>query len=79
MEMCYSIPAGYRMDSDGVLRYIGPRFEDEVRYPMRNARQSKATLCPVCGGNGTIKDNYNATAVTEKICHGCNGKGWVSV
>ena len=30
----------------------------------------KATKCPVCEGTGKYK---------EKECHGCDGKGWVSV
>lgn len=29
-----------------------------------------AEKCPVCNGAG----KYN-----EKICHGCNGKGWIEV
>ena len=30
----------------------------------------KAVLCPVCNGLGKYK---------KKSCHGCEGKGWVSV
>jgi len=30
----------------------------------------KAVICPVCEGSGKYKD---------KKCHGCDGKGWVSV
>ena len=30
----------------------------------------KATKCPVCEGTGKYE---------EKTCHGCDGKGWVSV
>jgi len=29
-----------------------------------------AEKCPLCKGAGTVK---------EKTCHGCNGKGWVTV
>lgn len=29
-----------------------------------------AQQCPVCGGSGKVK---------EKICHGCDGRGWVEV
>lgn len=30
----------------------------------------KAVICPVCNGSG----KYN-----DKECHGCNGKGWVTI
>ena len=30
----------------------------------------RAQICPVCEGSGKYK---------KKKCHGCNGKGWVSV
>ncbi len=30
----------------------------------------QAVLCPVCNGSGKVK---------KKTCHGCDGKGWVSV
>ena len=40
--------------------------------------------CPVCKGSGKYKELlFNDTLTTthnpyiEKICHGCNGKGWV--
>jgi len=42
-----------------------------------------AEICPVCRGTGKYKDymdcNYTATVYIEKICHGCNGSGWVTV
>ncbi|MFH1231242.1 MAG: hypothetical protein V1709_07065 [Planctomycetota bacterium] len=43
---------------------------------------SKAVLCPVCGGSGTIQpyDDGQSPAVPQPvICHGCGGKGWVEV
>ena len=42
-----------------------------------------AEICPVCNGVGTVTTAkpYSITAVTtpEKTCHGCGGKGWVTV
>jgi len=42
---------------------------------------SHAEKCPVCGGKGFIPDStksvYNKN--TWPKCHGCKGKGWVSV
>lgn len=43
---------------------------------------SHAEKCPICQGAGTIvKFEYPpATCVTvPTICHGCNGKGWITV
>lgn len=34
----------------------------------------KAEICPVCESEGTVLING-----FEKICHGCNGYGWVEV
>ena len=49
----------------------------------------KAQKCPVCEGSGTVEQrtyiSTDATAVpgTEAVsqitCHGCEGKGWVTV
>lgn len=44
----------------------------------------KAQLCPVCGGSGWHDwgIGHDGTAVTTsncKPCHGCGGKGWVTV
>lgn len=41
-----------------------------------------AETCPVCGGKGTVlpPPNYEVTsAQTEQACHGCGGRGWVTV
>lgn len=41
-----------------------------------------AEQCPVCDGSGTITDipDPSITSVSfPKPCHGCDGKGWVSV
>lgn len=43
---------------------------------------SKAQRCPVCGGSGKYQhpDNGHSTApLMPETCHGCNGKGWVTV
>ena len=52
----------------------------------------KAQICPVCNGTGKyviVKyrrpyDLYPFTTSTiefysERTCHGCNGKGWITV
>ena len=43
----------------------------------------KASLCPVCNGDGQLKDAIfegpETTKITMRLCHGCNGKGWVEV
>ena len=42
---------------------------------------SRAQKCPICFGQGKLIDeNYNSSTVKiEKMCHGCNGRGWVDV
>ena len=39
---------------------------------------NEAQECPVCNGCGKYSSSgwTNATVV---VCHGCNGKGWVTV
>lgn len=70
--MCWSIPAGYRLDTDGVMRYIGPVFEEE-RYlrsnessPYIRYKWSGDTkvwkFCPRCGTE--MQPEYN-------FCHQC--------
>jgi len=44
---------------------------------MRGFKMAHAERCPICYGKGTIPDKYNTN--TEHKCHGCDGKGWVSV
>jgi len=43
----------------------------------------KAVLCPVCDGDGQLKDaifeGRETTKITMKLCHGCGGKGWIEV
>jgi len=45
---------------------------------------AKAVRCPVCGGSGRVWDTHvdpGLTAVRAgfRTCHGCGGKGWVTV
>lgn len=40
-------------------------------------------ICPICKGCGIYKEYYdyvNTTgAFSQRTCHGCNGKGWITV
>ena len=39
-----------------------------------------AEKCPVCNGTGKISTGNSSTAgPVEEVCHGCGGKGWVTV
>lgn len=43
-----------------------------------------AEICPVCKGTGKYIEYNKYKEVTfipyiEKTCHGCNGKGWVTI
>ena len=41
-----------------------------------------AEKCPLCNGSGkSIVDisTLKEPKILEKICHGCDGKGWVTV
>ena len=42
---------------------------------------SHAERCPVCEGSGQVYDTWEpgGTAPPKRICHGCNGRGWVEV
>lgn len=51
---------------------------------------SHAEVCPVCKGTGKVKEydkhfspfgfNFSSSfSFTEKTCHGCLGKGWITV
>lgn len=35
-----------------------------------------AEICPICKGTGKKKKDI---MITEEICNGCSGKGWVTV
>lgn len=44
--------------------------------------EGKAQLCPVCNGAGTVphyRPPATSTAPLTKLCHGCGGRGWVTV
>jgi len=39
-----------------------------------------AEKCPICNGNGTVeRDTGTAAGRVNEICHGCGGKGWITV
>lgn len=46
-----------------------------------------AEICPVCEGIGRIKELNDGTInkielslpINARVCHGCDGKGWVTV
>jgi DnaJ-class molecular chaperone len=40
---------------------------------------SHAEICPICNGRGTVPNAMDNTSTAEVTCHGCNGKGWVTV
>ncbi len=40
---------------------------------------SKAVKCPVCNGKGTKDGMDENVGGTTPFCHGCSGKGWVTV
>ena len=39
----------------------------------------QAVICPVCNGTGKINLDPVGTGANLKVCHGCQGRGWVSV
>lgn len=41
----------------------------------------EALPCPVCGGSGRVFDEIlgSGNAGATKTCHGCDGKGWITV
>ena len=38
---------------------------------------SQAVTCPVCGGTGQLP--FPDDVIQPKVCHGCDGKGWVEI
>ena len=38
-----------------------------------------AQKCPVCDGSGTVEWSTAATHTGGGTCHGCGGRGWVTV
>lgn len=39
---------------------------------------SHAEICPICRGKGTNRDDNASTPYTYP-CHGCGGRGWITV
>jgi len=53
---------------------------------MGEIKMTHAEKCPICLGNGILRyiDGIEISGIklngeAEKICHGCNGKGWIQV
>ena len=42
---------------------------------------AQAVKCPVCEGKGVLPDGDDQSTVKNptKVCHGCEGRGWVEV
>lgn len=40
---------------------------------------ARAVECPVCHGKGKIIDEDSNSLNVKKQCHGCGGRGWVTV
>jgi len=38
-----------------------------------------AEKCPICEGRGKLEPSGTSSDGTLRICHGCNGRGWVEV
>ena len=38
---------------------------------------SSPSVCPLCGGSGKLPGDPSSTAVFEKACHACDGRGIV--
>lgn len=40
-----------------------------------------AQRCPICFGSGKVDDEatQQTTCPQKRSCHGCGGKGWISV
>jgi DnaJ-class molecular chaperone len=36
-------------------------------------------MCPVCKGISKVRANTTHTLIELETCHGCNGKGWITV
>lgn len=64
--MCYSIPTGYEMGTDGVMHYTGPVFEHPLdRFykqiqprPWYNKDTRVWHNCPRCGSLVKPRDSF---------------------
>jgi len=60
-------------------------FAGDPNYDWSFLSQSQtiqqAQLCPVCGGSGEYRTGSLLTTLGPSIkrCHGCSGKGWITV
>ncbi len=58
-------------------------FYGHFGQPWATYEQVRAVAqkCPVCCGSGEVVGNTQncTTNPWPKVCHGCNGKGWVAV
>ena len=57
----------FDVDSEEVIENPKKAFQEPWPQPH-------AELCPVCMGKGVIPEG-----TSSKECHGCLGKGWVTV
>ena len=40
---------------------------------------SHAETCPVCGGSGKLSGDDRSPMPICQTCHGCSGRGWVTI
>lgn len=38
-----------------------------------------AEICPICGGRGIVEEHDPNSTELKRICHGCQGVGWITV
>lgn len=59
------------------------RDTHSVEQSLDTCSAKYAVLCPVCGGSGKLteepsRNSTNAVPIV-RACHGCEGKGWVTL
>ena len=48
--------------------------------PYAPIRHSHAEICPICNGRGKVTEDFDTSGELDKrTCHGCGGKGWITV
>lgn len=59
----------------------GRSANKRLQYSKQEGEKMHAERCPVCHGTGKIKEEYPKIIwdSSEKVCHGCYGRGWVTV
>ena len=74
---CCSNTLSHFFESRGFPRIVSS--PDPNNWPT--PKELKPHKCPVCEGSGKnlcqLSDGYKPDKLLE--CHGCNGKGWVTV